>query len=93
MGEICFRDFEVMALKSILIKPDMKIVNTKPNIYIDGETYHSVKYDWSNLNEVIESVLDKNVDSVQKYRELYDTKHYILHYYEMLKNLNGVETE
>ena len=93
MGEICFRDFEVMALKSILIKPDMKIVNTKPNIYIDGETYHSVKYDWSNLNEVIENVLDKNVDSVQKYRELYDTKHYILHYYEMLKNLNGVETE
>ena len=93
MGEICFRDFEVMALKSILIKPDMKIVNTKPNIYIDGETYYSVKYDWSNLNEVIESVLDKNIDSVQKYRELYDTKHYILHYYELLKNLNGVETE
>ena len=52
-----------------------------------------VKYDWSNLNEVIESVLDKNIDSVQKYRELYDTKHYILHYYELLKNLNGVETE
>ena len=93
MGEICFRDFEVMALKSILIKPDMKIVNTKPNIYIDGETYYSVKYDWSNLNEVIESVLDENIDSVQKYRELYDTKHYILHYYELLKNLNGVETE
>ena len=93
MGEICFRDFEVMALKSILIKPDMKIVNTKPNIYIDGENYYSVKYDWSNLNEVIESVLDKNIDSVQKYRELYDTKHYILHYYELLKNLNGVETE
>ena len=93
MGEICFRDFEVMALKSILIKPDMKIVNTKPNIYIDGETYYSVKYDWSNLNEVIESVLDKNIDSVQKYRELYDTKHYILHYYELLKNLNGVDTE
>ena len=93
MGEICFRDFEVMALKSILIKPDMKIVNTKPNIYIDGETYYSVKYDWSNLNEVIESVLDKNIDSVQKYRGLYDTKHYILHYYELLKNLNGVETE
>ena len=46
-----------------------------------------------DLNEVIENVLDKNVDSVQKYRELYDTKHYILHYYEMLKNLNGVETE
>jgi len=93
MGEICFRDFEVMALKSILIKPGMDIVNTKPNIYIDGETYHSVFYDWSNLNEVIESVLDRNVDVVDRYREMYDTKHLILHYYEMIKNLSGVETE
>ena len=46
MGEVCFRDFEVMTLGSILIKPDMKIVNTKPNIYIEGETYYGVKYDW-----------------------------------------------
>jgi|TARA_R100000030_G_scaffold93385_1_gene79483 hypothetical protein len=93
MGEVCFRDFEVMALGSILIKPDMKIVNTKPNIYIEGETYYGVKYDWSNLNEVIESVLNKNVNVVDKYREMYDAKHIVLHYYDLIKNLSGVETE
>ena len=60
----------------------MKIVNTKPNIYIEGETYYGVKYDWSNLNEVIESVLNKNVNVVDKYREMYDTN--ILFYIIMI---------
>ena len=45
----------------------MKMVNTKPNIYIDGETYYGVKYDWSNLNEVIESVMDNFVNVMDKY--------------------------
>ena len=40
----------------------MSMVLTKPNIYIDGETYFGVQYDWSNLNEVIQSVMDNFED-------------------------------
>ena len=40
----------------------MSMVLTKPNIYIDRETYFGVQYDWSNLNEVIQSVMDNFED-------------------------------
>ena len=39
----------------------MGMVITKPNIYIDRETYFSVKYDWSNLNEVIQDIYTLNL--------------------------------
>ena len=57
MGEVCFRDFECFNVGTIMIKPDMSMVLTEPNIYIDKETYFAVNYDWSNLNEVIDEVL------------------------------------
>ena len=57
MGEVCFRDFESINVGTIIIKPNMDIVMTNPNIYIDKETYFAVNYDWSNLNEVIDEVL------------------------------------
>ena len=57
MGEVCFRDFECINVGTIIIKPDMNMVLTEPNLYIDKETYFAVNYDWSNLNEVIDEVL------------------------------------
>ena len=57
MGEICFRDFECIYVVTIMIKPDMSMVLTEPNIYIDKETYFAVNYDWSNLNEVVDEIL------------------------------------
>ena len=46
----------------------------------------------SNLNEVIESVLNKNVNVVDKYREMYDRfKHIVLHYYDLIKNLSELK--
>ena len=57
MGEICFRDFECINVGTIMIKPDMSMVLTEPNIYIDKETYFAVNYDWSNLNEVVDEIL------------------------------------
>ena len=57
MGEICFRDFECINVGTIMIKPDMSMVLTEPNIYIDKETYFAVNYDWSNLNEVVDEII------------------------------------
>ena len=101
MGEICFRDFEVMALNTLLIKPDMSMVITKPNIYIDGETYFGVQYDWSNLNEVIQSVMDNFEDintemcynAGKLWNKLYTANDYIQHYYDLFKDLENINEE
>ena len=101
MGEICFRDFEVMALNTLLIKPDMGMVITKPNIYIDRETYFSVKYDWSNLNEVIQDIMDNFEDvntemcynAGKLWNKLYTANDYIQHYHDLFKGLNNINEE
>lgn len=51
-GEICWRDFESVLMGSLLVKPDMSHVRTEPNIFIPGETYVPVRWDWSDLAEV-----------------------------------------
>ncbi len=53
-GEVCWRDFESILLGSLLIKPEMSHVRTEPNIYISGETYISVAWDLSDLQEKVE---------------------------------------
>ena len=101
MGEICFRDYEAMVMGTILIKPDMSKVNTYPNIYIDGETYISVDYDWKNLNEMIDYVLDNFKDLNEKinnnirsnFKEKYTYENLCLYFYNIIKNLSGVVEE
>jgi len=56
MGELCFRDFECMQFGTIIIKPSMEKINTIPNIYLDNDTYLSVNYDWSDLNEKVDKI-------------------------------------
>lgn len=58
MGEVCHRDFEIIQHGSVIVKPDMSNVITKPNIYVPMETYVPVKLDWSDLEEKVEFVLD-----------------------------------
>ena len=50
-GEICFRDFEAMLMGTILLKPNQSIIQTTPNMFIEGETYIGCKLDWSDLEE------------------------------------------
>lgn len=74
MGEICYRDFEVLKYGSILIKPSMDYVRTIPDIYIPGVTYYPVKVDWSDLLEVINTTIENYVStkwSIQNIRKLY----------------------
>jgi len=57
MGEICFRDFEIVHYGTVMIKPDMSRIITEPNLYVPYETYIPCKPDWSDLLDVVEEVL------------------------------------
>ena len=100
-GEICFRDFECMQFGTIIIKPSMSMVNTIPNIYESNDTYLSVMYDWSNLNETIDYVLSNfntlnermNHNIREKFKKEYSYEKLCLYYYNMFRKLNEVNEE
>jgi hypothetical protein len=50
-GELCWRDFEAVLCRSLLIKPDMSHLITYPDIYQPFETYVPVRWDLSDLEE------------------------------------------
>lgn len=50
-GEVCWRDFEAIRAGALLLKPDMSHLRTEPDIYQDGETYVSIAWDYSDLQE------------------------------------------
>jgi hypothetical protein len=51
-GELCWRDFETVLMGCLLVKPDMGHIRTEPDIFVAGETYVPVKWDFSDLAEV-----------------------------------------
>jgi len=99
MGELCFRDFECMQYGTIIIKPDMSMVNTEPNIYFDNNTYISVNYNWSNLTEKIDYVLSNfnelnkriNNNIRNKFSKIYSYKNLCMWWYNIFSNLNGIK--
>ena len=101
MGEICFRDFECIQYGTIFIKPNQDIVKTTPNIYQAGKTYIDVEYDWSNLEERIDYILSNfktinemiNTNVREKFIDGYDYNKLCLHWYNIFKNLNSVESD
>lgn len=50
-GEVCYRDFEAVALGALLIKPSMDHLVTRPSIYVANETYVCVRWDLADLEE------------------------------------------
>ena len=56
-GEICWRDFEAIACGCLLVKPDMSHIRTAPDIFVPGETYVPVRWDFADLAETCESYL------------------------------------
>jgi len=97
-GEMAPRDIQSAMIKSVLIKPDMSFINSKPFIYEDNETYIACKYDWSDLEEKIDYVLsnykelrEKLVHNMRKkYIEEYEPSKIALHLYDVFKELEGV---
>lgn len=56
-GEICWRDIEAIQAGAVLIKPDMGHLETLPNLYEPGVTYLPVRWDFSDLEEVVRGAL------------------------------------
>ncbi|QEW28521.1 glycosyltransferase family protein [Roseovarius indicus] len=50
-GEVCWRDFEAVLTGAVLLKQDMRHVETAPDIFIPNETYVPVKWDLSDFEE------------------------------------------
>ena len=95
------RDVQAHQFGSILIKPKIDWVNTTPNMYIEDKTYIACKDDFSDLEERVDYVLS-NFKELQPYLtenarklliEEYNPEKLVLHTYNILKDLNTVETE
>ena len=98
MGELCFRDFEIIQFGSVMIKPDMSKVITHPDIYIPYETYIPCALDWSDLIEKIEWVKDNPqkckeiVYNAQKLLcESYTLEKLLLYWYDMILTFKGIK--
>ncbi len=63
-GEICHRDAEAIHNKALLLKPNMDHIKTIPNIYIKDKMYISLKWDLSNLQQVL-NFLKKNPKHIE----------------------------
>jgi hypothetical protein len=50
-GEICWRDFEAILCRCLLLKPDVSHLETNPDIFRPHETYVPVLWDFSDLDE------------------------------------------
>ncbi len=53
-GEVCWRDYESVMSKALLIKPDMQHIETDPDIFVAGETYVPVAWDLSDFEEKVQ---------------------------------------
>lgn len=64
-GEICYRDFESILNRNLLVKPDMEHLETWPNIYKDD---HYFKLDWDseNLFEIENYIIKNKIDIYSK---------------------------
>ena len=87
-----------MQFGTLMVKPDMSLIDTYPNPYIKNKTYISVKPNWSDLNKIIEKVLDNFKDyhyiidnARQKVVEMYSYENVCMYWYNFFANLSGVE--
>ena len=100
MGELCYRDLELIKWGCLLIKPDMDKVITEPDFFKPMETYVPVKPDWSDLNETIHKVLANFKDyeyiilnARQKVVEMYSYENVCMYWYNFFVNSSGVQSE
>ena len=97
MGEVCFRDFELMQFGTLMLKPSMSNISTYPNPYIENKTYVPINPDWSNLKEEIEKILGNYKDYlyiIENFRENFKLNYtppvLCKYWYDIFSNLNSV---
>jgi hypothetical protein len=52
-GEVSWRDYEAVMCGSLLIKPDMSHIETRPDIFVPLETYVPVRWDLADLADKV----------------------------------------
>ena len=55
-GEFTYKDYETFLTGGMLFKPDMSHMETWPDLYRDGETYLSFKWDLSDFQQKLEGI-------------------------------------
>lgn len=93
-GEICWRDFEAVILRSLLMKPDVSHLKTIPNIFIPYETYVPLKWDYSDLEEKSRFYLAHPEERIrivnnayQKLSDYYENKEFLSQVQELVSLL------
>ena len=96
-GEICYRDMETFIAGSILIKPIMNHLDTFPQLYNPWETYIPVKWDFSDLQDVLLNVernyskyLSVAEEGQRKYKESVETPDLFIKQFKQLLSKAGI---
>jgi hypothetical protein len=77
-GEVCYRDFEAIIAGATLVKPDCDHMETWPNLYIKNKTYIPFAWDFSDFNQIIESVSEREEELIKIAQEAQDIYRYYL---------------
>jgi len=93
-GEMAPRDIESILFGNILIKPDMRHIETAPNIFEDMQTYVACKHDFSDLQEKVDMIL-RNYENYsyiienarKRLLQLMEPHHLAFHMYNIFSNL------
>ena len=64
-GEITLKDFEVFLTGGLLLKPNMDHMQTWPNFYIDNETTVFHRWDLSDVDDIIENLINNNEQRIK----------------------------
>jgi hypothetical protein len=64
-GEVCWRDFEAIICGCLLIKPDVSRLRSDPDIFVPGETYVPVRWDYADLPEKCAYYLERESERVR----------------------------
>lgn len=68
-GEICYRDYEAFRAGALLLKPDMSHLETWPDLYRDGETMATHRWDLDDLEERVDALLTNRAQRLAIARE------------------------
>ncbi|MEZ5913575.1 MAG: glycosyltransferase [Paracoccaceae bacterium] len=56
-GEVCWRDYEAVAMGAVLMKPDMSHVETDPDIFEPWQSYAPLAWDLGDFDAVVARLL------------------------------------
>ncbi len=87
-GEVCWRDFEAMFSGSLLLKPDMSHLECYPDVFIPDETYVSLNWDLSDLEEKIVYYLAHDDEREQICRQAFER---LQHYFQSERFLTDMQ--